>query len=78
MTAPAGPTRPGRGEVSQDPGNGATPTLTSPTLPWNHAMYQQAANFVAAIKGEIAPLCTAQEAILDLKNAQEYMAVKGK
>ena len=78
LPAPVALNRPGRVEVYADPGNGATPTLISPTLPWNHAMYQQAINFVAAIKGEIEPLCTAQEAILDLKNAHEYLDIKGK
>jgi len=77
LPAPLALNRPGRVEVYSDPGNGATPTLSTPTLPWNHAMYQQAVNFVSAIKGEIAPLCTADEAILDLKNAREYMELKG-
>ncbi len=72
LPAPVTLNRAGRVEVYSDPGRGATPTLTSPTLPWDHAMYQQAVNFVRAIKGEIAPLCTAQEALLDLENARQY------
>ena len=56
-----------------DPGDGATPTTTIPQLPWVHAMQQQAINFVKAIRGEMDPLCTAQEAIEDLKVAREYI-----
>ena len=77
LPAPVTVNRPGRVEIYRDPGSGATPKLVSPTLPWDHAMYQQAVNFVRAIKGEIPPMCTAQEAILDLKNAREYMDMKG-
>jgi hypothetical protein len=36
-------------------------------------MRQQAFNFVAAVKGERKPMCTAQEALLDLENAREYI-----
>ena len=32
-------------EVYADPGNGATPTRTSPTLHWVHAMRQQMLSF---------------------------------
>lgn len=77
LPAPVALNRPGRVEIFKDPGSGATPQTTAPTLPWNHAMYQQAVNFIRAVKGEIAPLCTAQEAMLDLKNATEYMELKG-
>ncbi|HEY3330597.1 MAG TPA: Gfo/Idh/MocA family oxidoreductase [Capsulimonadaceae bacterium] len=72
LPAPLTSNRPGRVEVYRDPGHGETPTLTSPTLPWNHAMYQQAVNFVSAVRGEIPPMCTAQEALLDLQNARQY------
>jgi predicted dehydrogenase len=72
LPAPLANNRPGRVHVYKDPGNGAAPELSSPTLPFNHAMYQQAANFIRAIKGEIPPMCTAQEALLDLRNAREY------
>ncbi|MDR3710655.1 MAG: Gfo/Idh/MocA family oxidoreductase [Capsulimonadaceae bacterium] len=72
LPAPLTVNRPGRVEVYRDPGSGETPMLQTPSLPWNHAMYQQAVNFIRAVKGEIAPLCTAQEALLDLKNAREY------
>jgi hypothetical protein len=36
-------------------------------------MRQQAANFVAALRGEIQPLCEAEEALEDLKVAREYI-----
>ncbi len=72
LPAPVAVNRPGNVKIYRDPGNGATPELVTPTLPWNHAMYQQALNFVEAVRGERAPMCTAQEALLDLKNAREY------
>ena len=64
--------RPGSVTIYRDPGNGATPQMTAPTLPWIHAMRQQAMNFVAAIKGERPPMCLAQEALEDLKVAKQY------
>ncbi|MBM3476836.1 MAG: Gfo/Idh/MocA family oxidoreductase [Armatimonadetes bacterium] len=72
LPAPVANNRPGKVEIYRDPGNGATPQLTTPTLPWVHAMRQQATNFVAAIKGEREPMCTAQEALEDLKVARQY------
>jgi hypothetical protein len=41
-----------------------------------HAMRQQAANFVAAIRGERKPPCEAAEALEDLKIAREYIRLK--
>jgi len=73
LPAPLSINRPGRVVVFEDPGNGATPKTTTPSLPWIHAMRQQAFNFVAAVKGERKPMCTAQEALLDLENAREYI-----
>jgi predicted dehydrogenase len=77
LPAPVASNRPGRVEVYRDPGDGATPTLTVPTLPWIHAMRQQAMNFVAAIRGEREPRCTAQEALEDLKVAKQYTDLAG-
>ena len=78
LPAPVVCNRAGRVEIYRDPGDGATPELTVPTQPWVHAMRQQAINFVAAIKGERDPMCTAQEALEDLKVAREYITlVKG-
>jgi hypothetical protein len=36
-------------------------------------MRQQAVNFVRAVKGEMAPLCEAHEAMEDLKVARDYI-----
>lgn len=72
LPAPLASNRPGRVEIFKDPGN-VTPQTIIPQLPWIHAMRQQAMNFVAAIKGEIEPLCKAEEAMEDLKVAREYI-----
>ncbi len=72
LPAPLAGNRPGRVEVFKDPGNGRPPETVIPTLPWIHAMRQQAINFVRAIKGEIKPLCEAREALEDLKVALQY------
>ena len=73
LPAPLACHRPGRLELFADPGRGATPTLTVPTLPWVSAMEQQARNFVAAIRGEMQPPCQAAEALEDLRVAREYL-----
>ena len=73
LPAPLASNRPGRVKILRDPGNGVIPTTTVPTLPWVHAMRQQAMNFVAAVRGEMAPMCTAQEALEDLKVARQYI-----
>jgi predicted dehydrogenase len=72
LPAPVASNRAGKVEIYRDPGQGTTPTLTVPTMPWHHSMYQQAVNFVAAIRGEIQPICTAEEALQDLVNAKQY------
>lgn len=76
LPAPVALNRPGKVEVYKDPGGGVTPMLTSPTLPWIHAMRQQAINFIRAIKGEIKPLCDAPEALEDLKVARQYIKLQ--
>jgi len=73
LPAPLASNRPGRVEILRDPGDGKTPELSSPHLPWVHAMRQQAINFVAAVRGDHPPLCTAQEAMEDLKVARDYL-----
>ncbi|HPD17055.1 MAG TPA: Gfo/Idh/MocA family oxidoreductase [Planctomycetota bacterium] len=73
LPAPLASNRPGRVEILCDPGDGKTPEVSSPHLPWVHAMRQQAINFVAAVRGERPPLCTAQEAMEDLKVARDYL-----
>lgn len=76
LPAPLASHRPGRVEIYRDPGNGATPQLTVPTLPWVHAMRQQAARFVAAIRGECRPPCEAAEALEDLKVARDVIRLR--
>ena len=76
LPAPLASNRPGQVEVYEDPGAGKTPLRTSPTLPWVHAMRQQAMNFVKVIKGEMKPLCVACEALEDLKVAREYIRLR--
>lgn len=73
LPAPLACNRPGKVEIFEDPGNQSAPLTSIPTLPWVHAMRQQAVNFVSAIKGERKPLCDASEALEDLKNAREYI-----
>jgi predicted dehydrogenase len=73
LPAPLASNRPGRVEFFRDPGNGATPQTIIPQLPWVHAMRQQAMNFIAAVWGEAAPPCQAEEALQDLKTARHYI-----
>ena len=79
LPAPLAFTRPGRVEMFRDPGKGAQPKTEILQLPWVHAMWQQARNFVAAIQGKAPTLCTAEDALEDLKLAREYIRIwKGK
>jgi hypothetical protein len=45
----------------------------SPPMPPVHAMRQQALNFLAAIRGEIKPMCEAREAVEDLRIARDHI-----
>jgi predicted dehydrogenase len=76
LPAPLAYTRAGAVEVYEDPGDGAAPRRWSPTLPWVHAMRQQAINFVKVCKGEMAPPCAAAEAVEDLKVARQYIKLR--
>jgi predicted dehydrogenase len=76
LPAPLALNRPGRVEILRDPGGGATPQVTTPQLPWIHAMRQQAMHFVRAIKGELKPPCEAAEALEDLRVAREYLRLR--
>ena len=76
LPAPLASNRPGAVTVYRDPGNGETPQATTPQLPWVHAMRQQAMNFVAAVKGERDPMCTAHDALRDLEVARAYIRLK--
>ena len=73
LPAPLALNRSGRAEFFADPGEGRAPRTTVPQLPPVHAMRQQAANFVAAIRGERRPPCGAAEALEDLKVARDYV-----
>ncbi len=73
LPAPLASNRPGKVEIYRDPGKGRPPILETPTLPWVHAMRQQAANFIAAVKGEQPPMTGAAEALEDLRVARSYL-----
>jgi len=73
LPAPLASNRPGTVEIMRDPRDGSAPVTCSPTLPLVHAMRQQAFNFVAAVRGEMPPLCQAAEALEDLKVAKQYL-----
>jgi predicted dehydrogenase len=73
LPAPLASNRAGTVEVLTDPGNNVTPQRTIPSLPWVHAMRQQAVNFVKVCRGEIQPPCDAAEAVEDLKVARDYI-----
>lgn len=73
LPAPLASNRPGRVEVFRDPGEGTVPETSVPQLPWVHAMRQQAVNFISAVKGEIPPMTTAEEALEDLRIARAYI-----
>lgn len=72
LPAPLAQNRAGQVEAYYDGGR-SEPKRISPTLPWVHAMRQQALNFVRAIKGEIRPPCEADEALEDLRVARDYI-----
>jgi predicted dehydrogenase len=76
LPAPLASNRPGRVEVFRDPGKGTAPEVITPQLPWIHAMRQQAMNFVAAVRGEMKPMCEAEEALEDLRIARQYTKLR--
>lgn len=73
LPAPLASNRAGTVEVFADPGNGVIPQRVIPTLPWIHAMRQQAMNFVKVCQGKMTPPCDAAEAVEDLKVARDYV-----
>ncbi len=75
LPAPLAFTRPGRVEIFRDPGNGAQPHTEIPQLPWVHAMWQQARNFVEAVAGRGPTMCTAEDALADIRLAREYIRI---
>ena len=76
LPAPLAVNRPGRVETFADPGGGAAPVRTTPSLPWVDAMRNQAIKFVKVCRGEMAPPCDAAEAAEDLKIAREYIRLR--
>ena len=72
LPAPLAVNRPGKVQVFHDPGDGATPRWQEPQMPYEHAMRRQAKNFLAAIRGDIPPRCSAAEALEDLHLALAY------
>jgi predicted dehydrogenase len=70
LPAPLAANRAGRVTVFRDPGEDAAPETRAPQLPPVHAMRQQAANFLAAIR---PPPCGAEEALEDLRVARAYL-----
>lgn len=73
LPAPVALNRPGTVEILRDPGEGAVPVTECPKMPWEHAMLSQAKNFIAAVKGEKAPMTDAAEALEDLRVARQYI-----
>lgn len=73
LPAPLAFTRPGRVEILRDPGKGAQPRTEIPQFPWVHAMWQQAQNFVDAVAGKRPTLCTAEDALEDIRLARAYI-----
>ncbi|MCG3148867.1 MAG: Inositol 2-dehydrogenase/D-chiro-inositol 3-dehydrogenase [Verrucomicrobiae bacterium] len=76
LPAPLAFTRPGQVEIFRDPGKGVTPKTEIPQLPWVHAMWQQATNFVAAVAGKQPTMCSAEDALADIQLAREYIRLK--
>jgi predicted dehydrogenase len=71
MFAPLVSQRAGEVEVFTDNGNGGL--YTSPVLPNVSAMRNQAMNFIKAIRGEIKPPCSSEDALKDLEFAASYI-----
>jgi predicted dehydrogenase len=71
--------RPGRVEIYRDRGNNSTPETVVPQLPPVHAMANQAANFVRAVRGDAPPPCEAHEALDDLRLVMDFfrLGVRG-
>lgn len=73
LPAPVVLNRAGQVEILKDPGNGAVPVTFRPTMPWVHAMRNQALNFLKAVRGEAPAPCLAAEGLEDIRIAREYL-----
>jgi len=79
LPAPVAYNRPGQVEILKDSGNGSVPVTIRPSLPWVHAMRNQALNFIKAVRGEAPAPCLAPEGLEDIRIAREYIRLlKGK
>jgi predicted dehydrogenase len=76
LPAPLASQQPGRVTILRDSDKEPGPVTEMPILPRRHAMLNQAANFLAAIRGERPAPCTAKEALEDLKVAKDYIGLK--
>jgi predicted dehydrogenase len=76
LPAPLAFTRPGQVEIFRDPNKETTPKTEIPQMPWVHAMWQQARNFIDAIAGNRPTLCSAEDAMADIQLAREYIKLK--
>lgn len=76
LPAPLAVNRCGSVEVYRDPGEGQAPERCLPTLPWVHAMRQQACAFVELCRGQAEPPCGAREAVEDLRVARDYVRMR--
>ena len=73
LPAPVAHHRAGAVTIMKDAGGEGQPVTMQPTMPWVHAMRQQAIHFIAAARGEATPLCTTADALKDLEIAHEYI-----
>jgi len=65
--------RASRVELYEDPDYSRTPTRTIPLMAPVGSMRQQAMNFLAAVRGQRPPTCTAADAMEDILLAREYI-----
>lgn len=76
LPAPLASQQPGKVTILRDSSRETHPITETPVLTRRHAMLNQAANFLAAIRGECPAPCTAVEALEDLKVAMDYIRLK--
>ncbi len=73
LPAPMAINRAGTVEIYKDLQDGSIPERIFPTMPWVHAMRQQAMNFVKVCQGEMKPPCDVHEAAEDLRICRQYI-----
>ena len=76
LPAPLVINRAGKVIIFKDPDKDTVPQSIKPTLPWVHAMKQQAINFVRLCQGQILPPCDAAEALEDLHLCRQYIKIR--